>query len=184
MYLSEEEIATSEKWIDELQEEYTGASAVYMKYENEKQLIEQKENEELNRQHMMKLREEEFQRIVKQTIIKKKSAEAIFEALVEHVQNVIETRADDENAGMALLKTERDIELALTDCKSAHTKLLEILNETTAENEIEWIRRIQTRYNETIETIQTFTAMTENRNTARQNCALRMEKAKMRYAIF
>ena len=71
MYLSEEEIATSEKWIDELQEEYNGASAVYMKYENEKQLIEQKEKEELNRQHKMKLREEEFQKIVKQTIIYK-----------------------------------------------------------------------------------------------------------------
>ena len=151
MYLSEEEIATSEKWIDELQEEYNGASAVYTKYENEKQLIEQKEKEELNRQHMMKLREEEFQRIVQQTIIKKKSAETIFEALVEHVKNVIETRANDENAGMALRKTERDIELALADCMSAHTKLLEISNEVTVENEIEWIRRIQIRYNEIIE---------------------------------
>ena len=80
---------------------------------------------------------------------------------------------------MALRKTERDIELALKGCKSAYTKLLEVLNETTAENEIEWIRRTQTRYNETIETIQSFTAMTENRNTARQNCVLRMEKAKM-----
>ena len=119
-----------------------------------KQLIEQKEKEELNRQYMMKLQEEEFQRIVQQTIVKKKSAEAIFEALVEHVKNVIETRADDENAGMALRKTERDTELALADCKSVHTKSLEILNETTAENEIEWIRRIQTRYNETIQTIQ------------------------------
>ncbi|XP_068758047.1 uncharacterized protein [Montipora capricornis] len=167
------------KWIDELQEEYNEASAVYAKYENEKQLIEQKEKEELNRQHMMKLREEEFQRIVQQTIIKKKSAEAIFEALVEHVKNVIETRADDENAGIALRKTEKEIELALADCKSAHNKLLEILNEATAENEIEWIRRIQTCYNETIETIQTFTARTENRNNARQNCALRIEKAKM-----
>ena len=179
MYLSEEEIATSEKWIDELQEEYNGASAVYTKYENEKQLIEQKEKEELNRQHMMKLREEEFQRIVQQTIIKKKSAQTIFEALVEHVKNVIETRANDENAGMALRKTERDIELALADCKSAHTKLLEISNEVTVENEIEWIRRIQIRYNEIIEKIQTFTAITENRNNARQNCVLRMEKAKM-----
>ena len=91
MYLSEEEIATSEKWIDELQEEYNGASAVYTKYENEKQLIIQKEKEELNRQHIIKLREEEFQRIAQQTIIKKKSTEAIFDALVEHVKNVIET---------------------------------------------------------------------------------------------
>ena len=70
MYLSEEEIETSEKWIDELQEEYNGVLAVYTKYENEKQLIEQKEKEELNRQHIIKLREEEFQRIVQQTIIK------------------------------------------------------------------------------------------------------------------
>ena len=128
----------------------------------------------MNRQHTIKLREEEFQRIVQQTIIKKKSAEAIFEALIEHVKNVIETRADDENAGKALRKNERDIELVLADCKSAHTKLLEISNEATAENEIEWIRRIQTRYNETIEKIQTF-----NRTNARQNFALRMEKAEM-----
>ena len=110
MYLSEEEIATSEKWIIELQEEYNGTSAVYTKYENEEQLIEQKEKEELNRQHLMKLREKEFQRTVHQTIIKKNSAEAIFEALVELVKNVIETRANDENVGMALRKTERDIE--------------------------------------------------------------------------
>ena len=92
---------------------------------------------------------------------------------------MIETRADDKNAGIALRKTEKDIELALADCKSAHNKLLEILNEATAENKSEWIRRIQTRYNETIETIQTFTARTENRNNARQNCALRIERAKM-----
>ena len=96
MYLSEEEIATSEKWIVELQEEYNGASAVYTKYENKKQLIIQKDKEELNRQHIIKLREEEFQRIAQQTIIKKKSAEAIFDALVEHVKNVIETRMDNE----------------------------------------------------------------------------------------
>ena len=76
--------------------------------------------------------------------------EAIFDALVEHVKNVIETRMDNENAVMALRKTERDIELALGDCKSAHTKLLAILNEASAENEIECIRGIQTRYNETL----------------------------------
>ena len=125
----------------------------------------------MNRQHIIKLREEEFQRIVQQTIIKKKSAEVIFEAFIEHVKNVIETRTDDENAGMALRKNERDIEPALADCKSAHTKLLEISNEATAENEIEWIRRIQTRYNETIEKIQTFTVTTENRTNARKNFA-------------
>ena len=32
----------------------------------------------------------------------------------------------------------QDIELALADCKSAHIKLLEISNEATAENEIEF----------------------------------------------
>ena len=179
MYLSEEEIETSEKWINELQDEYNRASAVYTKHENEIKSTEQKEKEELNRQHMIKLREEEFQRIVQQTIVKKKSAEAIFEALIEHVENVIETRADNENAGATLRKTERDIELALADCKRAHDKMLEILNEASTENEIEWIRTIQTRYNETIEKIQTLTTTTESKNNAKQNCALRMEKVKM-----
>ena len=61
----------------------------------------------------------------------------VIEALIEHVKNVIETRANDENAGIALRKTQRDIELTLADCKSAH--------------QIKWIRRIQTRYNEIIE---------------------------------
>ena len=60
---------------------------------------------------------------------------------------------DNENAVMAFRKTERDIELAIGDCKSAHTKLLEILNEAYSESEIDWIRRIQTRYSETIEKI-------------------------------
>ena len=45
---------------------------------------EQKEQEELNRQHIIKLREEEFQRIVQQTIMRKKSTEAIYESLIEH----------------------------------------------------------------------------------------------------
>ena len=34
-------LSKQEKWIDEQQEEYKGALAVYKEYENEKQLIEQ-----------------------------------------------------------------------------------------------------------------------------------------------
>ena len=83
----------------------------------------QNTKEELNQEHIPLIElEGEFQRIVRQTIIQKKSAEAIFEALVEHVKNVIETGVDDENAGIALHKTKRDIELALADCKSTHAK--------------------------------------------------------------
>ena len=72
MYLTEEEITAHEKWIEELQEEYNGASAVYIKNDNERKALELKEQEELNRQHIIKLREEEFQRIVQQTIMRKK----------------------------------------------------------------------------------------------------------------
>ena len=94
---------------------------------------------------------------------------------------MIETRADDENAGKALRKNERDIELALVDCKSAHTKLLEISNEATAENEIERIRRIQTRYNETIEKIQLSTEPTPDKILhcawKRLKCHLLMEQS-------
>ena len=73
MYLNEEEITANEKWIEELQEEYNEASTVYIKYDNERKALELKEQEELNRQHIITLREEEFQRIVQQTIMKKKS---------------------------------------------------------------------------------------------------------------
>ena len=71
MYLNEEEITANEKWIEELQEEYNEASTVYIKYDNERKALELKEQEELNRQHIITLREEEFQRIVQQTIMKK-----------------------------------------------------------------------------------------------------------------
>ena len=40
MYLTEEEITTNEKWINDLQEENNEASAVYTKYENERKLLE------------------------------------------------------------------------------------------------------------------------------------------------
>ena len=126
MYLTEEEITAHEKWIEELQEEYNGASAVYIKNDNERKALELKEKEELNRQHIIKLREEEFQRIVQQTIMKKKSTEAIFESLIEHVKNIIESDVESKKNNDG--KTEKDIELAGTDCKSAHAKMLEISN--------------------------------------------------------
>ena len=47
MYLTEEEITANEKWIEELQEEYNDALAVYIKYCNERKALELKEQEEL-----------------------------------------------------------------------------------------------------------------------------------------
>ena len=40
MYLTEEEITANEKWIEELREEYNEASAVYIKYDNERKALE------------------------------------------------------------------------------------------------------------------------------------------------
>ena len=130
---------------------------------------------------MINLREEEFQRIVQQTIMKKKSTEAIFEALIEHVRNLTELSAESKSTVMALRKAEKDMELALAECKSAHAKILEISDQASAENEIEWIRSVQTRYNETIGKIETFTVAKEERNNVKQNSALRLEKVKMPY---
>ena len=152
---------------------------LYTKYENERKSFDLKEQEELNRQHIIKLREEEFQRIVQRTIMKKKATEAIFESLIEHVKNIIESDAESKNTLMALRKTEKDTELALTDCKSGHAKMLEISDRTSAENEIEWIRKIQTRYNETSERTETFTATIENEKKTKQNSPIRLEKVKM-----
>lgn len=133
MYLNDEEITENETWIGALQEEYHEASAVYADQETERKLIQEREQEELNRQHMMKLREEEFQRIVQQTIMKKKSTETIFEAHLEHAENLIRSNAEDKNTVVALRKAERDIERALADCKSVHAKVIDILDQASAE---------------------------------------------------
>lgn len=69
---------------------------------------------------MIQLSEEESQRIVQQTMVKKKSTEAIFEALFEHIENLIELNAENRNTVMALRKAERDIARART------TKCLEV----------------------------------------------------------
>ena len=90
------------------------------------------------------------------------------------IKNIIESDVESKNTMMALRKTEKDIELALTDCKSAHAKMFEISNGTSAENEIEWIRKIQTRYNETIEKIETFTATIEDEKKTKQSSPLRL----------
>ena len=76
---------------------------ILIKYDNERKALELKEQEELNRQHIITLREEEFQRIVQQTIMKKKSTEAIFESLIEHVKNIIRIRCGEQkqNNGFA-----------------------------------------------------------------------------------
>ena len=110
--------------------------------------------------------------------MKKKSTEAIFEALIEHVRNLTELSAESKSTVMALRKAEKDMELALAECKSAHAKMLEISDQASAENEIEWIRSVQTRYNETIGKIETFTVAKEERNNVKQNSALRLEKVK------
>ena len=57
--------------------------------------------------------------------------------------------------------------------------MLEISIGTSAENEIEWIQKIQTRYNETIERIETFTATIEDEKKTKQSSPLRLEKVKM-----
>jgi len=58
--------------------------------------------------------------------MKKKSTEAIFECFIEHVKNIIESDVESKNTMMALRKTEKDIELALTDCKSAQERTFRI----------------------------------------------------------
>ena len=132
MYLTEEEITENEKWIGELQGEYNEASTVYANHENEIKLIQQREQEEINRQHMIKLREEEFQRIVRQKIMKKKSTETMFEAHLMHIENLIKSNAEGKDTVVALRKAEKDIGRALADCKTVHVKVIDILDEASA----------------------------------------------------
>ena len=100
-----------------------------------------KEEEELNCQQIIKLREEEFQRIVQQIIMKKNPLKQSLNLLLNMLKMQLK-QALRAKTVMALRKSGRDIEW--------HAKSLEMLDQISAKAEIEWIRRVQARYNESL----------------------------------
>lgn len=52
----------------------------------------------------------------------------IFDALVKHADNTMESQNKDVNAPRASRKTERDLDIVLTDCKALHKTMLELLD--------------------------------------------------------
>ena len=69
----------------------------------------------------------------------------IFDTLVEHAHDAMESQNKDVNTPEALRKTERDLDIALADCKAVHNTMLELLDYENVEKEIEWIRNMHAR---------------------------------------
>ena len=76
--------------------------------------------EEFHKQESMRLEQEKLRRLLEQFSIKKKSMGTIFDTLVKHVHDTMESQIKDVNAPEALRKTERDLDLALTNCKTVN----------------------------------------------------------------
>ena len=90
VHLTEEEVEQREAWINELQELYSEAAAMQAQYVNDQIQLEKKQREEINRQEIIRIEQEKFQRLLEQMNMRKKSMETIFETLSNHAQNLME----------------------------------------------------------------------------------------------
>ena len=95
IHLNEEEVEQSEAWINELQELYSEAAAMQAQYVNDQIQLEKKQREEINRQEIIRIEQEKFQRLLEQMNMRKKSMETIFETLSNHAQNLMESKSHD-----------------------------------------------------------------------------------------
>ena len=175
IHLAEDEIEQNEAWINELQELYEEATTTHTQYVNDHTLHEQKRVEEFHEQESMRLEQEKLRRLLKQFSIKKKSMKTIFVTSVKHAYNAMAS----QNAPEALRKTERDLDIALADCKALHT-MLELLDNEDVEKEIEWIRNMHARHQEISSRIEAFISVKINDTKAKDKSnPLQLEKIKM-----
>ena len=144
----------NEAW--NLQELYSEAAAMQAQYVNDQIQLEKKQREEINRQGIIRIEQEKFQRLLEQMNMKKKSMETIFETLSNHAQNLMESKGQDASA--ALRKTSKELETALANCNELHNKMLELLDSKSVEHEIEWIRKVHLHCNEISGRIESFIA--------------------------
>ena len=111
---------------------------------------------------------------------KKKSMKTIFDTLVKHAHDTMESQSKDVNAPEALRKTERDLDIALADCKALHNTMLELLDHENVEKEIEWIRNMHAHHQEISSRIEAFISAKRNDNKAKdKGNPLQLEKIKM-----
>lgn len=71
----------------------------------------------------MRLEQEKLRRLLEQFSIKKKPTKTIFDTLVKHTHDAMESQNKDVNAPEALRKTERDSDIVLEDCKALHNNV-------------------------------------------------------------
>ena len=180
IHLPEDEIEQDEAWINELQELYEQAATTHTQYVNDQTLNEQKRVEEFHKQESMRLEQEKLRRLLERFSTKKKSMKTIFDTLVEHAHDIMETQNKDVNAPEALRKTERDLDIALADCKALHNTMLELLDHENVEKEIEWIRNMHASHQEISSRIEAFISAKRNDNkTKDKGNPLQLEKIKM-----
>lgn len=121
--------------------------------------------EEFHKQESMRLEQETLRRLLEQFSIKKKSVRTIFDT-VKHAHDTMESRNKDVNVPEALRKIKRYLYIALADCKALHNTMLELLDHENVEKEIEWIRNMHARHQESGR-IEAFTSAKRNDSKAK-----------------
>jgi len=173
----------NEVWINELNKLYEEAATTHTQYVNDQTLPEQKRVEEFHKQESMRLEQEKLRRLLEQFSIKKKSMGTIFDTLVKHAYDTMESQNKDVNTPEALRKTERDLDIALAGCNTLHNTMLELLDHENVEKEIEWIRNMHARHQEISGRIEAFIS-TKRTITRRKTKAIRYNSKKSRCRHF
>ena len=90
-----------------------------------------------------------------------------------------------ESVHTALEKAQNSLDLAVADCKQANLKYLELLDKHKADAEIDWTRKIQSKYNKVTSNIAVVMAknnenlLKEKSTSKGKQLNVRLEKLKM-----
>jgi len=107
IHLAEEEVEQNETWINELQELYEEAAKTHTQYAYGQILREQKRVEEIQKQESMRLEHEKLRRLLEQFSMKKKSMGTIFDTLVKHAHDTMESQSFTQNRKRFRYRTHR-----------------------------------------------------------------------------
>ena len=119
--------------------------------------------------------------MIEHALVKRKITESVLEQLIQDVQTMI----TGESVNTALEKAQNSLDLAVSDCKQANLKYLELLDKDKADAEIDWTRKIQSEYNKVTSNIAVDMAknneklLKEKSTSQGKQLNVRLEKLKM-----
>ena len=180
LFLTDDEISTSDEWITELQDSFNDALEKHARYLDAKKQAARKDKEETKQKESENRNHQEIQRMIDLALVKRTLTEAMFKEELSDANRLLESRDESRKTQSALRKTQQSLESAWLDCKAANDKYLEVLSKDEATSKIDWIIDVQRRFNKAIDEVEAEIANQEHeRKSTISN--IQLEKIKMPY---